>query len=96
MSADFDMNGGLNQDDSGGDSDLEAELAALASGGSAKPKKPPRRKVPDADLDAMVAQSMKDIPSDEDVSGDEDDPDLLSELQNLSGSVFIKKYNFIS
>nr|XP_022918739.1 coiled-coil and C2 domain-containing protein 1-like isoform X1 [Onthophagus taurus] len=67
-----------------GDSDLEAELAALSGGG--KPKKPPRKKhVPQADLDSMVAESMKDIPSDEELSGDEDDPDLLNELSELTG-----------
>jgi hypothetical protein len=28
-------------------------------------------------LDLMIAASLQDVPSDEDVSGDEDDPDLL-------------------
>jgi hypothetical protein len=28
-------------------------------------------------LDVMVAESMRDIPSDEELSGDENDPDLL-------------------
>ncbi|KOB69099.1 Coiled-coil and C2 domain-containing protein, partial [Operophtera brumata] len=65
------------------DMDFEAELAAI-SGGSAKshrPRKP--APVPSTNLDAMIAESLKDIPSDEDVS-DEDDPDLLNELQGLS------------
>jgi hypothetical protein len=67
------------------DSDLEAELAALTGGGAPKPKRPPRKKIPDADLDAMVAESIKDIPSDEELSGDDDDPDLLNELSNITG-----------
>lgn len=33
--------------------------------------------LPAPDLDLMVAASLKDIPSDESVSGDDDDPDLL-------------------
>lgn len=33
--------------------------------------------MPAADLDVLVAASMKDIPSDEELSGDDDDPDLL-------------------
>lgn len=63
------------------DIDLEAELAAISGGTSRqRPKKAP----PSANLDAMIAESLKDIPSDEDVDeGDEDDPDLLNELKNL-------------
>lgn len=65
------------------DLDLEAELAAI-SGRQKRPR--PQKPAPaaPADLDAMIAASLKDIPSDEDVSGDEDDPDLLNELQELS------------
>ncbi|KAJ8729687.1 hypothetical protein PYW08_001268 [Mythimna loreyi] len=67
------------------DFDLEAELAAISGGGGGprqKPRKPPP--VPAANLDAMVAESLKDLPSDdEDASGDDDDPDLLNELQAL-------------
>ncbi|XP_045775433.1 coiled-coil and C2 domain-containing protein 1-like isoform X2 [Maniola jurtina] len=64
------------------DIDLEAELAAIGGGGKPRPKK----KVPQvvADLDSMIAASLRDIPSDEEVSGDEDDPDLLRELQDMS------------
>ncbi|KAG6465502.1 hypothetical protein O3G_MSEX015191, partial [Manduca sexta] len=63
--------------------DLEAELAAISGGGSRrKPRKP--APVPAANLDAMIAESLKDIPSDEEVSGDDDDPDLLSELKELA------------
>ncbi|XP_052747328.1 coiled-coil and C2 domain-containing protein 1-like isoform X2 [Bicyclus anynana] len=70
-------------DGSDDDIDLEAELAAI-SGGGGKPR--PKKRVPAvvADLDSMIAASLRDIPSDEDVSGDEDDPDLLRELQSMS------------
>ncbi|XP_037297834.1 coiled-coil and C2 domain-containing protein 1-like isoform X2 [Manduca sexta] len=65
------------------DMDLEAELAAISGGGGRrKPRKP--APVPAANLDAMIAESLKDIPSDEEVSGDDDDPDLLSELKELA------------
>lgn len=67
-----------------GDSDLEAELLALTSdNGASKPKRPPRRVAPTQNLDAMVAESMKDVPSDEDLS--DDDPELLSELKGIIG-----------
>ncbi|CAH2234700.1 jg4686 [Pararge aegeria aegeria] len=70
-------------DESDDDIDLEAELAAISGGGG---KQQHRKKVPAvvADLDSMIADSLRDIPSDEDVSGDEDDPDLLKELQEMS------------
>ncbi|XP_047544484.1 coiled-coil and C2 domain-containing protein 1-like isoform X1 [Vanessa atalanta] len=64
------------------DVDLEAELAAISGGKKPRPRKP--APTAPADLDAMIAASLKDIPSDEDVSGDEDDPDLLNELQELA------------
>ncbi|XP_046961608.1 coiled-coil and C2 domain-containing protein 1-like isoform X2 [Vanessa cardui] len=64
------------------DVDLEAELAAISGGKKPRPRKP--APAAPADLDAMIAASLKDIPSDEDVSGDEDDPDLLNELQELA------------
>ncbi|XP_059484969.1 coiled-coil and C2 domain-containing protein 1-like isoform X2 [Neocloeon triangulifer] len=72
--------------DSGGDSDndadLEAELAALTTGSAAR--KPKKKPAPGVNLDAMVAASMRDIPSDEEVdSADENDPDLLAELGEL-------------
>lgn len=52
------------------DMDFEAELAAISGGGakSHRPRKP--APVPAANLDAMIAESLKDIPSDEDVSGE--------------------------
>ncbi|XP_059061811.1 coiled-coil and C2 domain-containing protein 1-like isoform X2 [Achroia grisella] len=67
------------------DMDLEAELAAISGGGGrpSRPRKPAA--VPATNLDAMIAASLKDIPSDEDDgSDDDDDPDLLNELQALS------------
>lgn len=50
------------------DIDLEAELAAIT--GESK-KHRPRKPAPvsSGNLDAMIAESMKDVPSDEDVSG---------------------------
>lgn len=35
----------------------------------------------------MIAASMKDIPDDEELSGDDDDPDLLSELHEIAGEI---------
>lgn len=71
---------------SGGDSDLEAELLAITSGGG-PPKRPTRKPQsnPAVDLDKMIAASLKDIGSDEELSGDDDDPDLLGELQEITG-----------
>lgn len=76
-------------DDDDDDEDLEAELLALTSDQNSKPNKPPRRKpaVPAANLDRMIADSLKDIPSDEDLSGDDDDPDLLNELSMITDNV---------
>ncbi|CAK1603535.1 unnamed protein product [Parnassius mnemosyne] len=67
------------------DVDLEAELAAISGGGGGqkRPKKP--APLPTINLDAMIAESLKDIPSDEDEgSGDDDDPELLGELRELA------------
>lgn len=74
-------------EDSGGDSDLEAELAAITSGGGArsKPKPKPKAVIAPSELDKMVAESLRDIGSDEELSGDDDDPDLLNELSDLTG-----------
>lgn len=33
----------------------------------------------------MAAESMKDIPSDDEISVDENDPELLGELSELTG-----------
>lgn len=85
-----DLDTGLNNmdDNDEGDSDLEAELAALSGTNEPKPKpKPVKLAVPQEELDRMVAESLRDEPDDEeDVSGDEDDPDLLNELQEIAGS----------
>uniref|UniRef100_A0A1L8DAV5 Coiled-coil and C2 domain-containing protein 1-like n=1 Tax=Nyssomyia neivai TaxID=330878 RepID=A0A1L8DAV5_9DIPT len=80
-----DLGGTTNDALSGSDSDLEAELAAITGGGAKKKQKtraPPP--VPSADLDAMVAESLKDVDTDVD-SDDENDPNLLSELGELTG-----------
>ncbi|CAB0009523.1 unnamed protein product [Nesidiocoris tenuis] len=81
---DADLGGDDDLDD---DEDLEAELNAILASGPPKPK--PKKSLPQpaptVNLDKMVAESMRDIPSDEDLSGDEDDPALLAELQAVSG-----------
>lgn len=87
MPADFDTSlGSVDKESIGGDSDLEAELAALTGGD--EPTRPMRRKnakiVPQEQLDSMVAGSVEDIESDDDVSVDENDPELLGELSELT------------
>ncbi|XP_058461847.1 coiled-coil and C2 domain-containing protein 1-like isoform X1 [Malaya genurostris] len=90
----FGINDGLDDDgsdgDIDGDDDLEAELAAISSGSGAgkkvRPKSKPKGDIvaPEA-LDAMVAASLRDIGSDEELSDDEDDADLMNELAAISG-----------
>ncbi|KAJ8927680.1 hypothetical protein NQ314_019837, partial [Rhamnusium bicolor] len=82
----FDTGLGNNTDEER-DSDLEAELAAISGGGGSdiRRKKPAKKTIPQGELDAMVADSMKDIASDEELSIDENDPDLLGELNELTG-----------
>lgn len=64
---------------------MEAELLALTSDKEATPRKKPRAKpIPQQNLDALVAESMRDIPTDEELSGDDDDPDLLNELNDIT------------
>lgn len=61
-------------------------MAAITAGTEklrTKPKAKPQ--IPAADLDRMVAESLKDYGSDEDISGDDDDPDLLDEFAELTG-----------
>lgn len=65
---------------------MEAELAAINAGGGGRPKPKPKPKpVPAVDLDSMVAASMMEYGSDEELSGDDDDPDLLNELSEIAG-----------
>lgn len=73
--------------DSGDDDDFEAELAAITAGhAKSKPKaQKPKTVVPQSELDRMVAESMRDFGSDEELSGDDDDPDLLNELSEIAG-----------
>ena len=69
-----------------GDSDLEAELLALTgSDGNNKSRTKKPNLVPTADLNAMVSESLKDVPSDDEVSVDENDADLLNELNEITG-----------
>ncbi|KRT80654.1 C2 domain containing protein [Oryctes borbonicus] len=79
----LDNNEGYDNDNNN-DSDLEAELLALSGSSDTPPKKPRRKMTPRLDLDTMVADSMKDVPSDEELSGDDDDPALLNELNELT------------
>ncbi|XP_034237367.1 coiled-coil and C2 domain-containing protein 1-like isoform X2 [Thrips palmi] len=72
-------------DDDGDDDDLEAELAALTSGSAPKPKKARPKPIPQADLDKLVKESIKDVDEEDDDSVDENDPDLLGELNDLTG-----------
>lgn len=79
----------MNEDDDSGDDDFEAELAAITAGNARVKPKPQKPKLPVApsDLDKMIADSMRDIGSDEELSGDDDDdPDLLDELSAIAGS----------
>nr|XP_012137112.1 PREDICTED: coiled-coil and C2 domain-containing protein 1-like isoform X2 [Megachile rotundata] len=82
----FDNLGNDFMGDDDNDDDLEAELAALTTGDDStpRPKQRVRKPVPKADLDAMIAESVKDI-NDEDISDGEDDPELLSELKMITG-----------
>lgn len=83
-------------DDSGGDSDLEAELAAITSGGSARPRPKPKTIVAPSELDKMVAESLRDIGSDEELSGDDDDPDLLNELSEIAGEPMVEDERIVT
>ncbi|KFB47346.1 AGAP010539-PA-like protein [Anopheles sinensis] len=88
--------GGIGDDlDDGSDVDddtLEAELAAITAGhgGARRPKPKPKAKgiVAPQELDAMVAASLRDIGSDDDVSDDgDDDSDLMNELTAITGGL---------
>nr|CAH7753104.1 unnamed protein product [Callosobruchus chinensis] len=87
-----DFNTGLGNnsfEDDGGDSDLEAELEALSSDNApTRPqrKKPTKRIIPQGELDALVADSVKGVDDDDDdISVDENDPELLGELNEITG-----------
>ncbi|XP_066254762.1 coiled-coil and C2 domain-containing protein 1-like isoform X2 [Euwallacea similis] len=76
-------------DSDGSDGDLEAELAALTGDGERQktsPKKTLKQPLPQHELDAIVRGTLKDIDGNvEDEDVDENDPDLLSELQEITG-----------
>lgn len=48
-------------DDSGGDSDYEAELEAITAVNEKREKKQKPKVIPQSDLDKMVAESLRDI-----------------------------------
>lgn len=56
----------------------------MALSGTSKAVPKATRRKP-SNLEAMVSESMRSIPSDEELSGDDDDPELLNELSELSG-----------
>ncbi len=62
-------------------------LMQQEEGGGARRKQPQQKKpaIPAANLDAMVADCMRDIPSDEEEGDEEggDDPDLMAELEEM-------------
>ncbi|XP_066143225.1 coiled-coil and C2 domain-containing protein 1-like isoform X2 [Euwallacea fornicatus] len=73
----------------GSDDDLEAELAALAGDGTrqkSSPKKTLKQPLLQHELNAIVQGTLKDVDENvEDEDVDENDPDLLSELQEITG-----------
>ncbi|XP_030384370.1 coiled-coil and C2 domain-containing protein 1-like isoform X2 [Scaptodrosophila lebanonensis] len=83
---DFDPTAGYGDDDAG-DSDLEAELAAIAGGGgSSRPKQKPKPQLlPNNELDKMIADSLRDVSDDDDDEELENDSELLGELHGISG-----------
>ncbi|XP_073821412.1 coiled-coil and C2 domain-containing protein 1-like [Musca autumnalis] len=87
---DFDPSLGFDGgDDNENDSDLEAELAAIAGGGGKPKPKPKPKLVAPSDLDKMIADSLKDIGSDDDDDDIENDSDLLGELHEIADPVDI-------
>lgn len=82
------MNTDNNKDgyDSDNDSDFEAELNAITNVSvnvRSKPKEKPS--FPSIDLDQLVSESLKDV-DDNDSDFDENDPELLNELSNITQS----------
>ncbi|XP_078052129.1 lethal (2) giant discs 1 isoform X2 [Augochlora pura] len=76
--------------DDDNDDDLEAELAALTVSDDNQKPRPPRKPISNADLDAMIAQSLKDpdedtLDEDGELSDNDDDPELLNELKMITG-----------
>lgn len=81
---DFDPAGGYAEME-GNDSDLENELAAITNGMS-KTRKPQNKQEQNIDLEKMVAESLRDIGSDDENDADlENDTELLGELNSISG-----------
>ena len=70
-------------EDEDGDGDLERELSALVGGGGGtKGGAKPKKQVSPSQLNAMVADCMRDFDDDEELS-DTDDPELLAELEGF-------------
>lgn len=78
---DINLDGGADDDDT--DSDMEAELAAITSGSGQPRRRAKPKPQPAADLDRMVAESLRDVDLDDDDDFDENDPDLLNELSEI-------------
>lgn len=78
---DLNLDGGPDDDDT--DSDMEAELARITAGSGQPLRKAKPKPKPVADLDRMVADSLRDIDLDDDDDIDENDPDLLNELSEI-------------
>ncbi|XP_044575393.1 coiled-coil and C2 domain-containing protein 1-like isoform X2 [Cotesia glomerata] len=80
----FDPTGGFNlmgvPDDDEDDEDLESELNRLAMGDDPRPRRPAPK--PPAELIDLNFE-VKEIGSDEELSGDDNDPELLNELNAL-------------
>lgn len=70
---------------------MEAELAAI-SGGGIKPKtKPKQNLIPTNELDKMIAESLKDVGTDDEEDADaENDSELLGELQGIVGEDIVE------
>ncbi|XP_076377000.1 lethal (2) giant discs 1 isoform X2 [Megalopta genalis] len=86
----FDGLGNNLMGDDDNDDDFEAELAALTISDDNQKPRPPRKPIPSADLDAMIAQSLKDpdeeaSDKDGELSDGDDDPELLNELKMIAG-----------
>lgn len=67
------------------DIDLEAELAAISGGASARDRQ--KKKVQEVvNLDAMITASLKDVPSDDDVESGK------VKLYIISQKIFLNKF----
>ncbi|KAK0181435.1 hypothetical protein PV327_003723 [Microctonus hyperodae] len=82
----FDINNMECNDDDDDDEELEAELHRLTTGDdiiTPQPRRPARKK-PVVSINHNITDNQE-IPSDEELSGDDDDPVLLNELHSILG-----------